>query len=157
MQSARAVALFFVSVVAIGGCSIGPAGALAGRVTPIEGGFVLEAYTIGAHLRVTDEPGGTVGLAKRTYLFSEDVGAPRSGWHVGLLPLVPLGRALMRAVEGLGIEARAAAPEPGLTAGLYRLVSTLRMAVEQDGYRDLRFSLSSPATACVSTRMERSC
>ena len=157
MQTGQAIVVSLVLAIALGGCSIGPAGALAGRVTPIEGGFILEAYTIGAHLRVSDESGATLGVAKRTYLFADSVPEPSSGWHVGLLPRLPLGQAVLRSVESLGIEARAATPEPGITAGLYRLISTLPMPAEYPGYRDLRFLLSSPDTACVSTRMERAC
>ncbi len=142
---------------ALAGCSIGPAGTLAARVTPIEGGWILEAYTIGAHLRVADDPGGTLGVAKRTYIFSTDVEAPRSGWHMGLLPWVSLGQAVLQSVESLGIEAHVGPPEPGVTAGLYRLVSTRPLPVGHDGYRDLRFSLSSPRETCLSTRLERSC
>ena len=49
----------FVGAVLAVGCTIGPAGTIAGRVSFVQGGWVVESYTIGAHVRtaLADDPG----------------------------------------------------------------------------------------------------
>src|SRR5215831_19095502 len=55
----------------VSGCAIGNAGAIAGRVSAVEGGWILESYTVGLHVRpsVDDDLGLSLGFAKRTYVF----------------------------------------------------------------------------------------
>src|SRR5205807_7341483 len=61
-------ALGFLAFTVFAGCSLGPAGALAGRVTSVEGGWLLEMYTVGAHVHIEDDAGVTLGVGRRMYL-----------------------------------------------------------------------------------------
>ncbi len=113
-------------------------------------------YTVGAHVHIEDDAGVTLGVGRRMYLFaSSDIEAPRSGWYVFLLPGGSLKEAVLRSVESLGIEVRTAAPEPGITAGLSRVIATRFRG--RAGFRDIRFSASAPTEACISTQLERAC
>jgi hypothetical protein len=142
------------------GCTIGPAGAIAGRVSFVQGGWVLEAYTLGAHIRTSlaDDPGFGLGAAKRSYLFAEEEAvAPAAGWYFFLLPSVSFDRALLRHIETAGVDLHFGAPEVGLTVGFQSLTATRPAPVDRDAFYDLNFIPQSPLYACVSTRMERSC
>ena len=151
-----AVLLLLVAA-ALAGCAIGPVGAIAGRVTDIDGGWMLEVYTLGAHVRTGDDPGVDLGAAKRTYLFAQDESVtPRGGWHLLWLPPVS-GQAMLRVVESVGIDLHLGHPEPGVTAGFQRVAATRPVPMGGDVFREIRFSLSSPNEACLSTRWERSC
>ncbi|HEY7556171.1 MAG TPA: hypothetical protein VIH18_15325 [Candidatus Binatia bacterium] len=144
----------------VAGCTIGPVGAIAGRVSLVQGGWVLETYTIGGHVRtaLADDPGFGLGAAKRSYLFAEEEAAkPAAGWYLFLLPPVSLDRALLRDVEIGGIDLHLGAPEAGLTLGFQRLTATRPAPVDRDAFHDLMFIPESPVYACVSTQMERSC
>jgi hypothetical protein len=142
------------------GCAIGPAGVIAGRVTFVQGGWLLETYTVGAHVRtaLADDPGLSVGAAKRIYLFADEEAAkPDAGWYFFLLPMVPLDRALLRDLKLGGVDLHLGAPEAGLTVGFQRLTATRPAPVDRDAFHDLLFIPQSPVYACVSTRVEGSC
>jgi hypothetical protein len=148
------------AVVFVGGCTIGPAGTIVGRVSFVQGGWVMETYTIGGHVRtaLADDPGFGFGAAKRTYLFAEEEAAkPAAGWYLFLLPPVSLDRALLRDVEIGGIDLHLGAPEAGLTLGFQRLTATRPAPVDRDAFHDLTFIPHSPVYACVSTQVELSC
>ena len=152
--------LVFVGMLLVAGCTVGSAGAIAGRVSFVQGGWVLETYTIGGHVRMAleDDPGFGLGAAKRSYLFAEEEAAkPAAGWYLFVLPPVSFDRALLRDVETAGIDLHLGSPEAGLTVGFQRLTATRPAPVDRDGFRDVTFIPQSPVYACVSTHMERSC
>jgi hypothetical protein len=151
----------FVLVVAClaSGCAIGPAGTIAGRVSTVQGGWILETYVVGAHLRTgAAEPGLGLGATKWIYIFAEEeVPSPALGWYVLLLPSVPLEKALLRHLEMLGIDLHLSAPEPGITVGAQWLTVTRPVRVDEDSFREINFRSSFPADACVSTQRGRAC
>jgi len=152
--------LVFIGASFVVGCTIGPVGAITGRVSFVQGGWVLETYTIGGHVRtaLADDPGFGFGAAKRSYLFAEEEAAkPAAGWYLFLLPPVSFDRALLRHVETAGIDLHLGAPEVGLTVGFQRLTATRPAPVDRDAFHDLIFIPQSPVYACVSTQLERSC
>jgi len=153
--------LLLLSVLLVStGCTIGPVGTIAGRVSLVEGGWVMETYTLGAHLRTTgaDDPGFGLGAAKRTYLFAEgEAPAPRAGWYLVILPRVALGRAVLRHIFTSGIDLHLGPLEAGIVVGMQRVTATRPESADCDTFRDLRFEPSSPTSACVSTQRERPC
>ena len=152
--------LFFIVASFAMGCTVGSVGAIAGRVSLVEGGWVLETYTVGGHIRTSlaDDPGFGFGAAKRSYLFAEEeAAAPPAGWHFFLLPPISLDRALLRHIKTAGIDLHFGAPEAGLTVGFQSLTATRPAPVDRNAFYDLSFVPESPVYACVNTRMERSC
>jgi hypothetical protein len=77
----------------LAGCAIDTLGTLGSRVTHAESAVVVDLYTLGAHLRTrADDRGLTIGLARRSYVFTaERAGDLPSGWHLlrTRLPPVP--------------------------------------------------------------------
>jgi len=152
--------LFFIGAPFAMGCAVGSAGAIAGRVSLVEGGWVLEAYTVGGHIRTSlaDDPGLGLGAAKRSYLFAEEEAvAPAAGWYFFLLPSISFDHALLRHIQTIGIDLHFGLPEAGLTVGFQSVTATRPALVDRDAFYDINFIPQSPIYACVSTRMERSC
>jgi hypothetical protein len=112
----------------LAGCAIDTLGTLGSRVTHAESAVVVDLYTLGAHLRTrADDRGLTIGLARRSYVFTaESAGVLAPGWHLLRVPLPPAA-AVAQHVASLGLEARAGPVDYGLMLGL-RVATVLARA-----------------------------
>jgi hypothetical protein len=141
----------------LSGCAVGGTGVILGRVTPVSGGWVLETYTLGAHLRTADgDRGLDLGAARRTYVFRDDgLPAPAGGWHPLVVPRVEVETAVLRHSETIGVDLRVAHPQPGVTLGFQR--SLFAPSSSGDAFLSLRFVPGSPSETCMSTQREVPC
>jgi hypothetical protein len=139
------------------GCAVGRVGFIAARVTPVTGGWVMESYTIGAHVRT--EPGDLglgLGSARRVHVFAETAAPmPSRGWHAFITP--PTQDSVLRYVGTLGLDVRLADPDPGVTFGWRQLLSSVAPPEDAETFLALRFMPAKLAETCISIQPEISC
>jgi hypothetical protein len=160
--SHRRVSLAIVAIILglMSGCAVNNFGSLAGSVRLVQGGWVMDIYTLGLHLRpvLTDDAGVTLGFSRRSSVFANDeVASPRTGWYVFRIPAVPGERALIYDVETLGVDVHFGRPEPGVTVGLQRVTTSRRQPIEGSHFHHVVYFPGLPERTCVSTDWEQPC
>lgn len=115
---AMVAAAYCAVAVAASGCSIDSYGLVAANVTRADGALVVDVYSLGANLRThADDPGLTLGAAKRSYVFPLAAGAGLApGWHY-LWATLPERPAVAQNMQSLGLDLRSGAAGVGVTLG----------------------------------------
>jgi len=137
------LAALTVSVAVFGAtaaCTIDNVGLLAAYQTHADGAVVIDVYSVGGDLRTSGGDAGlSAGAVRRSYVFSSDGVPPADdGWHFLTYPLPPSDPVALNATV-IGLDVRAAAPEPGITLG-YRATTVLaRVAADQSVTQELAY------------------
>jgi hypothetical protein len=156
----RLLLLLAVSSPLLVGCAVGNRGLVLAEVTPAQGGWVVDVYGLGALLRpaLDDDPGLGIGFSRRSYLFaSDEVPAPRSGWHLFGVSGVPYDQAALRQATVMGVNVRSGSLLTAVTVGFEQLTITQPADVAGDTFRALKYVPAAPHLSCVSLKLEERC
>lgn len=144
----HSVSLGLVFLLVLTGCAFDNVGLLAAKVTPGDGAYVVDVYSIGAYLRTRpDDPGLLLGASRRSYVFSTtDETPPEPGWHYFFVPIPQKGTWTLDS-RSFGVDVRAAVHDAGISLGYQETTILAEVPDSQSTAFVLSYSPDNPAAA----------
>src|ERR1700756_4407346 len=102
---------FCALALAASSCSVDSYGLVAANVSAADGAVIVDVYSIGANLRTrADDPGISLGAAKRSYVFPAAAGGNLApGWHY-LWASLPERNSVAQDTQSVGLDLRSGYP-----------------------------------------------